>query len=542
MDANNKTIQFIDSDYKELFRIPDGASIKITFPPDDVRGFVVRECKYIDDYHFSILGNGSDDYHICQFAEMMEKIGAKYEPLVQLQKAEVVPFAPGEEKFCVRNREEGNTCAGHIAGDFGSQGDRFRGGWYNAKTKNEADWSGVSAELQTGLYGAVYALRQGLLKDHESMREFCQSHPEAKLPGREHLEHYGFRLDTESESSQYFIFCCAEKTSYDSRFVIFAYDNSAPVLEQKQSAVTYTLTELIEKMEPQNRRDKAVIMDCIDGLGLYAALSAREDSDSPKIAELRGLAEQLVMYWGLDDSGFTENAKPLDEFLQSFDNKVEYGKCAESSGRIIESSLPYAPSVISGLYLYGRDMVGSQGESAMSEIMRMSSLIKEIGAAWNLESSTIKNQSTRLEYEVRDMLENYPMPGNPVNDMSVEGYDVSRAVFYDSGKGFVLACGSDETSPFAVCDLIKAGGILGFDADSLRGFDTEQNAKINFIERAIRHKDLNYYIKEIPLPTTAATNGEKQSVMDEIRAAQKAPKQQSKTKQEQNKKNTDPDL
>jgi len=55
MDTNNKTIQFIDSDYRELFRIPDGGSVKITFPPGDLRGFAVRECKYIDDYHFNIV-------------------------------------------------------------------------------------------------------------------------------------------------------------------------------------------------------------------------------------------------------------------------------------------------------------------------------------------------------------------------------------------------------------------------------------------------------------------------------------------------------
>lgn len=89
MDANKKTIQFIDSDYKELFRIPDGASIKITFPPDDIRGFTVRECKYIDDHHFGmgINGNIFDTYHVAEFAERMEKMGAKYEPLIQLQKA-----------------------------------------------------------------------------------------------------------------------------------------------------------------------------------------------------------------------------------------------------------------------------------------------------------------------------------------------------------------------------------------------------------------------------------------------------------------------
>ena len=34
---------------------------------------------------------------------------------------------------------------------------------------------------------------------------------------------------------------------------------------------TYSLAELIEKMEPQGRRDKALIRECITGLTVYAA-------------------------------------------------------------------------------------------------------------------------------------------------------------------------------------------------------------------------------------------------------------------------------
>ena len=39
-----------------------------------------RSCRYIDEYHVEI-GKGWDNlYHICQFAEIMEKNGATYEP------------------------------------------------------------------------------------------------------------------------------------------------------------------------------------------------------------------------------------------------------------------------------------------------------------------------------------------------------------------------------------------------------------------------------------------------------------------------------
>jgi hypothetical protein len=72
-DTLPKDIRFIDSGYKELFRIPDGGCIKIEFPD---RQFV-EQCKRIDDYHTYV---GAEVFHICQFAELMERGGGKYQP------------------------------------------------------------------------------------------------------------------------------------------------------------------------------------------------------------------------------------------------------------------------------------------------------------------------------------------------------------------------------------------------------------------------------------------------------------------------------
>ena len=69
----SKEIRFINSKYDDLFRIPDGATIQIEFSNE----LVIKTCKYIDDYHTKI---GSELFHICQFAEMMERVGAKYYP------------------------------------------------------------------------------------------------------------------------------------------------------------------------------------------------------------------------------------------------------------------------------------------------------------------------------------------------------------------------------------------------------------------------------------------------------------------------------
>jgi hypothetical protein len=213
-------IRFVDSGYRELFKIPDGANIRITYPPGDGRETGVRACYYIDDHHFR---TDSETFHVAEFAERMEAGGARYEPEILLRGAEIVPIAPGEEKYCTYNREEGNTCVGHITGDFGVNGDRFRDSWYNRTTRSEGDWTTGTPEFRAELHSAVYALRRSLLKDHESMRAFCQSRPEAKLPTGDGLEHYGFKLETETR--RYFVRCRAEETSRDSRFVIYAYDD-----------------------------------------------------------------------------------------------------------------------------------------------------------------------------------------------------------------------------------------------------------------------------------------------------------------------------
>lgn len=73
-----KGIRFITSDYNEIFRIPDGDQIRI-IRSDGVSSD--HRCRYIDDYHVEI-GDGWDNlFHICQFAEQMERCQNKVIPL-----------------------------------------------------------------------------------------------------------------------------------------------------------------------------------------------------------------------------------------------------------------------------------------------------------------------------------------------------------------------------------------------------------------------------------------------------------------------------
>ncbi len=84
-------IRFIDPHYKELFRVPDGGKIVVTAAWGEK---MERACRYIDDTHVEV---GKELYHICQFAEIMEKNGASYEP--------VQPSPPPNEKM---NRNDFN--------------------------------------------------------------------------------------------------------------------------------------------------------------------------------------------------------------------------------------------------------------------------------------------------------------------------------------------------------------------------------------------------------------------------------------------------
>lgn len=77
-------IRFITPDYTEKFRINDGESIRITYSDGETCD---RICRYIDDFHTEV---GDTIYHICEFAERMEKIGAVV-ALLNRQNSECTP-------------------------------------------------------------------------------------------------------------------------------------------------------------------------------------------------------------------------------------------------------------------------------------------------------------------------------------------------------------------------------------------------------------------------------------------------------------------
>lgn len=74
-----KGIRFITSNYSDLFRLPDGGKIKLHYEWDEEGVEEVEYvCRYIDDYHVEV---GDNLYHICEFAERIERNGHTVTPV-----------------------------------------------------------------------------------------------------------------------------------------------------------------------------------------------------------------------------------------------------------------------------------------------------------------------------------------------------------------------------------------------------------------------------------------------------------------------------
>ena len=67
-------IRFVDSGYRELFRVADGDSVRIVYAGGKTGEYV---CRYVDDYHTELNG---ECFHIHELAEILERGGSRAEP------------------------------------------------------------------------------------------------------------------------------------------------------------------------------------------------------------------------------------------------------------------------------------------------------------------------------------------------------------------------------------------------------------------------------------------------------------------------------
>ena len=103
MEKAKQGIRFIKPGYKELFRIPDGDHIRILCSDGS---HMDRSCRYIDEYHVEIGSDWDNLYHICQFAEMMERNGNAVIPLRSSLPVQCFSVLPSSGELILLTRGE----------------------------------------------------------------------------------------------------------------------------------------------------------------------------------------------------------------------------------------------------------------------------------------------------------------------------------------------------------------------------------------------------------------------------------------------------
>lgn len=102
MKKAERGIRFIDPHYREKFRIPDGDKVQIR----RYDGAIIEQvCRYIDDSHVQV---GKNLYHICEFAEIMERNGNS-----------VIPIRSSLPLYCYGKVPEKKTIVAFVQGSDG---------------------------------------------------------------------------------------------------------------------------------------------------------------------------------------------------------------------------------------------------------------------------------------------------------------------------------------------------------------------------------------------------------------------------------------
>lgn len=204
-----KEIRFIDSRYNELFRIKDGESITVTLS-DGAK--TDKICKYIDDYHTQI---GFNTFHICEFAELMERGGSNYRPkdtpsyiLEQIDQSEFeYMFRPDDE---TKNR----GCICYIRGYFDNSVDERLQTTSMIESRENYDkyrTQDFSRECDNVINYFRFQSDTPILKSRVKMSNAAYDTQAQRLTSDNEVS--GYRLTT--DENVYYFRCCPRRGDYN---------------------------------------------------------------------------------------------------------------------------------------------------------------------------------------------------------------------------------------------------------------------------------------------------------------------------------------
>ena len=116
-------IRFIDPNYKELFRIPDGGKIVITTAWGEK---FEQVCRYIDETHMELSSDrGGDIYHICEFAERMERNNSTVVPVLPNLPEQCYIYLPTTQEIGIVKKGESGYYRSDLSTVYGENGQEF---------------------------------------------------------------------------------------------------------------------------------------------------------------------------------------------------------------------------------------------------------------------------------------------------------------------------------------------------------------------------------------------------------------------------------
>lgn len=122
MEKAKQGIRFITPGYKELFRIPDGDKIRIQHSDGKHKDF---GCRYIDDCHLEVCDRWHNLYHVCEFAELMERNGNTVIPLRSSLPEHCYIYLPTTREIGIVKKGESGYYRSDLTTVYGENGKRF---------------------------------------------------------------------------------------------------------------------------------------------------------------------------------------------------------------------------------------------------------------------------------------------------------------------------------------------------------------------------------------------------------------------------------